>query len=63
MSSQGLINSYLFAESLSAFAIFINFLVVCYYTIIMFHIMGHIVYQNRHTIAFSIDDNKIISKH
>ena len=59
MSSQGLINSYLFAESLSAFAIFINFLVVCYYTIIMFHIMGHIVYQNRHTIAFAIDDKEL----
>ena len=58
-SSQSLINSYLFSESLSSVAIFINFLVICYYTTIMFHIMGHIVYQNRHTIAFSIDDKKL----
>ena len=57
-SSVALITEFFVSESESFIAYFMTSLISCYYTVLIFHIMGYIVYQNRRNLDFSIKDKK-----
>jgi len=57
-SSLALTEGMFISESPSFMTFFITSLISCYYTVIIFHIMGYIVYQNRRNLNFSIKDKK-----
>ena len=57
-SSLGLITTFLIPENPSSTDIFLTLIVSCYYSLIVFHIMGYIVYQNRYKLNFEVKEKK-----
>jgi len=54
LSSMGLLSSLFSGEDFSSFGLFFTSLIANYYSVVVYHIMGYLVYQNHAELGYSV---------